>query len=359
MTDTGEEQVAMPIDLRTHNGELCMVSFSLPQSNFTEPFFLDTLSRRFRIAEVDEDTPREQEVLVRPLHYDETDPRIVYTPVSEFLATHHTEKSLDKNVRFIFHMSRCGSTLAAQMLASSNRFFVISEHPLINTLLDPALKLNEKIDKGALLKASIQSILACKPREAEYSFLKFRSWNTLYLDKILEQFPTTPWMFIHRNGLEVLASVLRNPPGWLRSREKYESLFTPFLDLKPGEHVESLGDDEFAIRILGAFCKKAISEKSSMSEYVEYEDISVKFPNILDKEWGLHLSPAEQEAMMARTRIYSKDPEKMKEFIKDGEVKRQLATEEQRELAGRFIEVERRRMQAEFDWTKELRPRML
>ena len=335
----------MPVSLRVRNNQLFVVSFLLSETNFTEPFFLDSLSRRFKIATVNESLVQEQQTLVRPLHYDKKDPRIVYTPLSEFIKKHRRQKKPNiENLRFIFHMSRCGSTLITQMLATSRRFFVISESPFINDILDPALKLPKKIDRDLLIKAALHAILDCKPKKAKYSVIKFRSWNTLYLERILKQFPTTSWVFVHRNGLEVLSSVLRNPPGWLRSRKNYEKLFRPFLELKNAEKIERLGVDEFTIRMLGTFCKIAASTKSGFGSFIDYKKILPYFPDTVERVWNLKLPTKEKSIMLKRAKTYSKDPDKLKKFVGDGKIKRRMVTERQRKLTSHFVETQRSRL---------------
>ena len=72
-----KENIAlMPIDLEIRNSHYFIVSAKLPRENLKEPFFLDSLLHRFHLADVNKNRPEEQDVLVRPLHYDENDPRI-------------------------------------------------------------------------------------------------------------------------------------------------------------------------------------------------------------------------------------------------------------------------------------------
>lgn len=338
-----EDFARMPIDLNIRNGCYFVVFAKLPRENLKEPFFLDSLLHRFHLADVDKNKSDEQKVLVRPLHYDENDPRIEFVPLDDFVNA-FSERNLDENkLRFIFHMSRCGSTLVTQMLATSDRFFVISEPPIVNALLDPALVLPNEYSKMELLRAIIYAIESCKPKHVEFTFVKFRSWNTLFLDKILEQFPKTEWMFVHRNGLEVLESVLRDPPGWLRSRDTYERLFSPHLGLSLGE-LRQLHDDEYAIRVLGTFCKTALEQKSSRALYIDYDHIVEGLPSILEKAWKLNLTPFEGENMFARTKIYSKDPRKTQKFEPDGEKKRQAANDVDHKLVEEYIETQRTKL---------------
>lgn len=338
-----ESSALMPIDLQIRDGRYFIVSAKLPRENLKEPFFLDSLLHRFHLADVNKSRPEEQNVLVRPLHYDENDPRIVIVSLDDFIHAFNGKVVDGNKIKFIFHMSRCGSTLVTQMLASEDRFFVVSEPTIINVLLDPALLLPDGYSKMELLEAIIHAIESCKPEHIESTFIKFRSWNTLFLDKILERFPKTEWMFVHRNGLEVLESVLRDPPGWLRSRHTYEISFSSYLDISLDE-LKQLTDGEYAIRILGTFCKMALEQMSPRALYVDYDQIVGNLPEILGKAWRLNLSAPEKETMFVRTKIYSKDPEGARKFEPDGEKKRQSANDIERELVEKYIETQRAKM---------------
>lgn len=345
----------MPIDLTvSDDGHHHVVLTRLPRGNLTDPFLVDSLSGKFKVADVDIKEPAEQKVLVRPLHYDKTDPRIETVSLEDFLSRPREEIS-ESHLKFIFHMSRCGSTLVTQMLSTSDRFFVASEPPIINAILNPGLKLSMDV-RMKLLRAIVQDVALCKPQSAELTFIKFRSWNTLYLEKILNEFPKTQWAFIHRNGVEVLESVLRNPPGWMRSRDAMAEDFASFLGLST-EEVRGLNDREYATRMLGAFCKTAASQKSPEAQYFDYENITSHLPDFIDDAWKANLSEAEREAMFARTKVYSKDPEHTREFTPDSEVKRAAATQEEQELSERYIETERKKLKTEaHEWTREFRP---
>jgi hypothetical protein len=346
------QNIAMPIDLKEKDGRLCVVSVRLPRDYFTEPFLLDTLKLRFGIASVNTVSPEEQRALVRPLHFDENDDRISYTPLNDFVA--QAETTNVEKIKFLFHMSRCGSTLATQMLGASKKFYVLSEPPIVNRILDPGLKLPDGIGKMEILKATIHALASCKPESAEETVIKFRSWNTLFIKDILCEFPKTEWFFIHRKGVEVLESVLRNPPGWMRGREQNEEFFSSFMRHEPDEEIGALPFDEYAIRLLGAFCAAAGKAHSDHAYYIDYQTISTDLADLVVKNWSVRLDEGEREAMRAQTLLYSKDPSKTKEFVPDMEQKSEAATEHQRELADLYIEKERQSFARPFaEWNSE------
>ncbi|MDO8569368.1 MAG: hypothetical protein Q7R89_01120 [bacterium] len=338
MRDIHENEMHMPIDLRVRDGKYYVVSAILPRQNLNDPFFLDSLSYRFAIAEVNKNKPEEQSALVRPLHYDENDSRLEYIPIEDFINTFSKETIVEDKLKFIFHMSRCGSTLATQMLATSKRFFVVSEPTIILALLDPALILTDDYSKTNLLKAVICAIESCKPDNTEFTFIKFRSWNTLFLKDIVTLYSYVQWAFVHREGTEVLESVLRDPPGWLRAKITETKFFASALGLDVRDFLE-IKDDEYAIRLLGTFCSNAYKNRSDRSVFIDYTMINTyDFIEMINSKWNLQLNSTEKENMFDTTKIYSKDPKKSTFFKSDSLRKQASASDRQKNLCQTFIE---------------------
>jgi len=332
------DNVEVPIMLEKTESGLYVVSFILPRVHFKEPFFVDSLAKYFPVIKSQIKLPEEDEPLARPFIYDTNDSRVVITPVDEFIKKHNQTMNEDR-LGFIFHMSRCGSTLVSQMLASNNSFFVLSEPGIINSILDPAydIKLSTRL---ALLRASISSLIACSPHECKIFFIKFRSWNVFYLNLILKEFSNVKWIFIHRHGLEVLSSVFEKPPGWLRSRISYAKYFSQIVGVD-SQTLKQMSVDEFSARVLGTFCRTAIKNKSKNAKYIDYVNIVENFFEVCTKHWGLNLSEIEKREMINITKLYSKDVNKEKPFTSDSLLKTSQASKIQIDLVSKFVEVER------------------
>jgi hypothetical protein len=91
----------------------------------------------------------------------------------------------------IFHMSRCGSTLAAQMLAASPANVVISEAPPIDAVL--RLEADDET-KVARLRAMVAALGQARAGESRL-FLKLDCWHVRDLPLFRRAFPDTPWVF--------------------------------------------------------------------------------------------------------------------------------------------------------------------
>lgn len=329
------DKVQIPIEISKRGNDFYVVSLTTSPTYFCDPFFIDSLAKILPAVKGQVKLPGENELLSRPVHFDENDQRIVITSVEEFIHQ-NTNVSLDKKLGFIFHMSRCGSTLVSQMLATNSRFFVISEPTIINAILDPALNIPDNLRKS-LLVAAMKSLVTCMPSGSELMFIKFRSWNTLFLETILTSFPSVPWIFVHRQGTEVLQSVFQKPPGWLRSRRRYSSHFSKILAI-PESYIEQMDQEEYVARLLAVFCDFAYKHKSPHSVFLEYPDIKNSFVRLIEKLWNIRLSKDEIENIQRTTKIYSKDTGKNIEFKSDGETKQSMATSKQIELVENFIE---------------------
>ena len=114
---------------------------------------------------------------------------------------------------FVFHMSRCGSTLVSQMLAAHREHIVISEAGPIDTVLQshrrrPGIGDEQRIE-------SLRGLLAAYGQpgcgSAQRLFVKFDSWSVLDLPLVARAFPDVPWVFVYRDPVEVLASTRTRP----------------------------------------------------------------------------------------------------------------------------------------------------
>jgi hypothetical protein len=107
---------------------------------------------------------------------------------------------------FIFHASRCGSTLISQMLARLDNHIVISEPPPLDALLRSDLPAVERrVAIEGLLSAYGQRRCGSEQRLV----IKLDAWNIAELPLLRACFPETPWMFLYRDPLEIAVSHLR------------------------------------------------------------------------------------------------------------------------------------------------------
>ncbi len=161
------------------------------RTRFVDPFFHETVSR----------------ALSRPA----ASLFCRQTPVEDLVAAAHAEPGLAP-AGFIFHTSRSGSTLIAQMLAASSRHRVHSEPDPVDEMLRTGYR--EPVVPGGTRVTWLRSLLSALGRPIENEcryFVKLDPWHMLDFPIIREAFPDVPWVFSCRDPLEVLVSQARNP----------------------------------------------------------------------------------------------------------------------------------------------------
>ena len=90
---------------------------------------------------------------------------------------------------FIFHMSRCGSTLLTQMLAALPQNIVISEASPISGILRAKSSMATDEQKVAWLRAMLSALGQRRSGRETHFFVKFDSWHTFNLSLIRRAFP--------------------------------------------------------------------------------------------------------------------------------------------------------------------------
>jgi len=222
---------------------------------------------------------------------------------------------------FIFHMTRCGSTLAARMLGAVEGAVAYSEPQVIsNILAGQALGLLSDPDR--VLRSCIGVLARSADVVKRPFFLKFSSWNVLHLGRIRSLFPEVPWLFLFRDPVEVLVSQVRTPSSSLCSE----------LPVYGGLDLEGTpGSLERTAQLLEAFCSTALEHLHDGGRLLEY-------PNIVDgllgdsgAFLGLGSSPSQQQAMLEAARWNSKKLGEV--FESDKEHKRAEASTELLALA--------------------------
>jgi hypothetical protein len=112
---------------------------------------------------------------------------------------------------FILHMSRCGSTLLAQMFAASDKNLVISEGSPIDRMLGAGKKYANLGEDQQLewIRAVVLAVGRKRVATHERYIIKLDSWSTEYIPLLEHAFPGVPWVFLYRDPLEVLVSNLQ------------------------------------------------------------------------------------------------------------------------------------------------------
>ncbi|MGE7955744.1 sulfotransferase family protein [Pseudomonas sp. NPDC089530] len=107
---------------------------------------------------------------------------------------------------FIFHASRCGSTLISQMLAQLDDHIVVSEPPALDALLRSSLAPGER---AAAILGLLSAYGQVRGGGERRLVIKLDAWNIGELPLLRQCFADTPWLFLYRDPLEIAVSHLR------------------------------------------------------------------------------------------------------------------------------------------------------
>jgi hypothetical protein len=187
---------------------------------------------------------------------------------------------------FIFHLSRCGSTLISQMLATDPANLVLVEpRPLEALLATPEPSSTKKL---ALISGAIESYQASLIGRERRLFVKLGG-NTHWLPLLTELFPKTPWVYVYRDPYEVIASNLREPPDWLNK----------VADLSFRK--------QMLVDHLNQHFTKVLESQSAPAGLINYKEINRHFAPRLLRLFTLKPDLVRIDAMNAVRSRYSKD----------------------------------------------------
>lgn len=221
---------------------------------------------------------------------------------------------------FVFHMSRCGSTLVSQMLGTRADALVLGEpEALKDVLRAPAA-----VSDAAIVSAfrTILGLYATSLRkQGQRLIVKWTSWTVLHLPLIYRAFPCVPACFITRNPVEVMVSLLEKPPGWLRRRGEGVGLHRTGFSRQQLSGERS--PEAFAASYLARFCDSASVAPVTV---VDYSQLPAAVFDVILPLFGLGCNEAERQKMVQAAELVSKDPGRITRFVGDSSVKHAKAT---------------------------------
>lgn len=224
----------------------------------------------------------------------------------------------------IFHVSRCGSTLLARMLAALPGHLVISEAPILDDLLrrTPAADDGQRI---AWLRGAMAAFVRSQAAPPARLIVKLDCWHIFQLPLLRRAFPRTPCLFVHRDPIEVLVSLMAMPSVTL-----IRDTVTPAqLGLSEAER-NGLSREAHAAAILGAFFREALAHRGELTA-IGYRELPEAALTALS---GVAFTVEEQALMRAAALQNAKAPEEL--FTPDTERKRREASPELLAAAARW-----------------------
>ena len=230
---------------------------------------------------------------------------------------------------FIFHSSRCGSTLITRLLAALPQNLVLSEPEPLSALLvpNPAVPRAPDAARIAWLRCMMSALGQLRSGVEQRLFVKFEPTGISELALLRQAFPGVPWIFVYREPVEVLVSQLRRP--------------APFVTLGmlriPAPGIEnSQSEEEYAARALGAvFDLAATNLPDTHALLVHYRELPGAVWGRIASHFGLAFSDDEIGRLRAAATVDAKNPKQR--FEPDTESKNREATESIRGLAEQWM----------------------
>ena len=259
------------------------------------------------------------------------------TSLDELVAAAEREPAVEP-AGFIFHVSRCGSTLVAQMFARLPRIISISEaRPLMTVSDDPRLSHD---DRARVFRALIRLYSRKVTGDEIASVFKFGLRETFAWRAITEIYPHVPRIVLHRDPIEVLVSNIAQPseaaiPGNLAP----EILGTPPQPLASNEDYAA-----FVFSRIYACAAEAARAPGTLT--VDYTDLPAAVESLIAPHFRIALGDTDRAAMREAARLYAKDATRTTEFTPDSAEKQRGAEPSVREWVAAHCAAHRRELLA-------------
>ena len=249
------------------------------------------------------------------------------TALPDLLAQAGTLEALPPD-GFIFHMSRCGSTLAAQMLAALDDSIVVSEAAPIDAVVQLGGGLPED-DAARALRAIVAAFGRKRGGREKRYFVKLDCWHTLALPLFRRAFPAVPWVFLYRDPAEVLVSQMRE-----RGSQTVPQFFPPgFFGIAAAE---TIADEDYCARVLAAICRAVLDHRHLGGGLIlNYRQLPDAVWTTMLPHFGMSCSGEEQDTMRRAAAYNAKSPGMP--FTGDSEGKQRAITAKVRDAAARHL----------------------
>ncbi|GMH50466.1 hypothetical protein TrRE_jg441, partial [Triparma retinervis] len=243
---------------------------------------------------------------------------------------------------FIFHESRCGSTLAANAFAAVENTRVYSESAPIASL----------IASTSADPTSIKDALYIMSRFSP-TYFKFQSVLTFSILDITEAYPSVPFIFVYRDPVQVMVSHFKgsanhqsqargsaNTPNCARGRSHPQPGVQAALDSKLGSFGKA-SSEMFCAAHLSRICEealKAISRSAGKGLPLGYEGLVDKLmADYMETHFSLKLTATDKDRLVYISGSYSKARTSGAQFHGDSDEKDKKASPMVVEAAGMFM----------------------
>ena len=217
-------------------------------------------------------------------------------------------------ISFIFHISRCGSTLLSQLIGLNKKYTVLAEVPFFDELLRLPYKLkniDEQFQKK-LLQAAIKLVGQNRSGNEEQLFIKTDSWHICFYKIYQELYPTSPTIFLYRSPDEVVSSHQKH-----RGMQAVPNLIEPELFGFNVNEITELSLDEYTANVLEKYLllfEEMISIDSLVMQ-IDYKQGTSEMINLIGEHLKINWEEEHLTQINTRRLFHSKYPKQ--NFLKE------------------------------------------
>jgi hypothetical protein len=213
-----------------------------------------------------------------------------------------------KPTAFIFHISRCGSTLISQMLGMQPSNIILSEVPFFDDLLRYGKKQNCMPTILPQLKAAIALYSANTAAKQQHLFIKTDSWHIHFYKQLRDLYPGVPFFLLYRKPDEVLRSQQKK-----RGMQALPNYLEPEIFGFNKTVISGTALDEYMGMVLESYLQSFwdILQKDDLSYAINYHDGAMQIVETIATITGLPLPEAEKLLMEKRAGYHAKFPDQV------------------------------------------------
>jgi hypothetical protein len=234
-----------------------------------------------------------------------------YRSVSSIEVLPHWSQGIERvpPSAFIFHVSRCGSTLASQLLAENRSNIVLSEVPFFDSILRAESSIPVDTLKDAI--AFYSPVKNYRKR----LFIKTDSWHIFFYKQLRKLYPQTPFVLLYRRPDEVVRSQQKR-----RGMHAIPGLIEPALFGFEND-VTQMNQDVYLGEVLDKYFQAFLQviKQDALATLINYNEGPVAMVQTIARITDTPISDDEMEKIKSRAMYHAKYPERVfsEEAIKE------------------------------------------
>jgi hypothetical protein len=277
----------LPYKLQQRDGQMLCHWLNTNNNAFTEPFFYETIGKI-------KSSLRGQNV----------------SSVStlEMLKIWAEDIEAIAPTAFIFHVSRCGSTLLTQLLSTDEQNIVLSEVPFFDNLLRAPYQPSgiSKQEAAILLKAAFKFYGQKRAGNETHLYVKLDSWHINFYQELRELFPDVTFIMLYRKPNEVLDSHRK-----LRGMQAIPTVIEPAIFGFTAEDLTVNNLDAYLAKVLACYFEKflEITENDPHCILLNYNEGIMTMVDRIASFAGIEFDAGQLASMHERSKFHSKFPD--------------------------------------------------